>query len=179
MSIQTIRFNYLFTTNSNSIRWHDSGAWESFLHSATELHVLLLFLFHSLSPWCLSDSIFVPEWKGESLSAFPVECTHFPLFLFLSLSGSGSPSPPSTHLPVHSQWIQTRQVAPSRWGWSLGSSRTGRSQHPALTARGASTRSHGTLSSPGWTNRERPTPGLLRTAVAPNGSRLENVTVES
>lgn len=134
------------------------------------------FLFNLLSPWCLSDFIFMREWRGGSLSVFSVGAFIFPSFSFSSWLGFSLS--PSSHLPCHSQSIQTRQVAPSLWGWSLGSSLTGRSQPPALTARGVSTRSHGTLSLPDWTNRERPTLGLLLRTAAQSGFRLENVTLK-
>lgn len=105
------------------------------------------------------------------LICFLFGCLHFLSSLSLSLPVALA-SPPSVRPSAfNSQCIQTRQVAQSLWGWSLASSQTASSQPPALTARGASTLSPGTLSLPDWTSRGRRTPGLLHTTIAPSGSR--------
>lgn len=123
---------------------------------------------------CLLLSVCLWAWKwlnlkGENHSSFFLGCIHFPHALSLSLASALSP--PVLLSACDSQFIQTRQVAQSLWGWSLGSSQTGRSQPPALSARGASTPSRGTPSSPDWTSTERQTPGPRRIATAPSGSR--------
>lgn len=68
------------------------------------------FLFHLLSPRCLSDSIFVCGWKGGGLSVFPVGAFIFHSFSFsFSFSGLGSPSPrPPIRLSIHSQFKHDR-----------------------------------------------------------------------
>lgn len=66
------------------------------------------FLLHLLSPRCLSDSIFVCEWQGESLSVFAVGALIFRSFSF-SFSGLGSPSPrPPICLSIHSKFKHDR-----------------------------------------------------------------------
>lgn len=108
-------------------------------------------------------------WIGE-VNMFSLRVSSFSL-LSLSLPVALA-SPPSVRPSAfNSQCIQTRQVAQSLWGWSLASSQTASSRPPALTARGASTLSPGTLSLPDWTSRGRRTPGLLHTTIAPSGSR--------
>lgn len=98
-------------------------------------------------------------------------CIHF----FRSVSSPRSVFPPSVLASAYdSQFIQTRQVAQSLWEWSPGSSQTSRFRPPALSARGASIPSRGTLSLPAWKSKGRQTPGLLHTTTAQSGSRWGN-----
>lgn len=99
--------------------------------------------------------------------SFPIS---FPFFLRSSFRRfPARPVPLSTG--VHSQFIQTRQVAPTLWGWSLVSSQMARSLPPVLSARGASMPSPGIHGLPDWTSRGRRMPGLPHTTTVQSGSR--------
>lgn len=161
--------------NTNRETWWMYTAYEAL---CTLLHAFFysvrLFLSLLVNGGCTTISIShfpLNSFELVRLICFLFGCLHFLSSLSLSLPVALA-SPPSVRPSAfNSQCIQTRQVAQSLWGWSLASSQTASSRPPALTARGASTLSPGTLSLPDWTSRGRRTPGLLHTTIAPSGSR--------
>lgn len=105
-------------------------------------------------------SIMLSFFLSLSFSFFPFLFSLFPLSLLLCLV-----SPP--------QCIQTLQVVQSQWAWSPDWCLIARLQPPAPSAPGALRPSPGTLTTPGWTNRARPTPGLLLPTTDLSGYRWE------